>query len=141
METHCLLNLSKTAGVDRVRAIGCKGDRGVRNPGDLTARTPISSSDVTGSSGARVDSSVSSEDGEPTPRVHRFENYEPMLDEEGRPIELGRGAMGVTYKALDVDLRCPVTLKVINERYLDEAARAFAGRSTRRGSGTCRCFA
>jgi len=47
-----------------------------------------------------------------------------MLDEAGRPIELGRGAMGVTYKALDVDLRCPVTLKVISERYLgDQSAR------------------
>jgi serine/threonine protein kinase len=47
-----------------------------------------------------------------------------MLDEAGRPIELGRGAMGITYKALDVDLRCPVTLKVISERYLgDESAR------------------
>ena len=32
--------------------------------------------------------------------------------------------MGVTYKAFDVDLRCPVTLKVISEKYLgDEAAR------------------
>src|SRR5580693_1261498 len=32
--------------------------------------------------------------------------------------------MGVTYKALDVDLHCPVTLKVISERYLnDESAR------------------
>jgi hypothetical protein len=32
--------------------------------------------------------------------------------------------MGVTYKAFDVDLRCPVTLKVISERYLgDESAR------------------
>jgi serine/threonine protein kinase len=32
--------------------------------------------------------------------------------------------MGVTYKALDVDLRCYVTLKVISEKYLsDEAAR------------------
>jgi serine/threonine protein kinase len=32
--------------------------------------------------------------------------------------------MGVTYKALDVNLRCPVTLKVISERYLgDESAR------------------
>ena len=47
-----------------------------------------------------------------------------MLDADGRPIELGRGAMGVTYKALDVDLRCPVTLKVISERYLgDESAQ------------------
>jgi serine/threonine protein kinase len=32
--------------------------------------------------------------------------------------------MGVTYKAFDVDLRYPVTLKVIGERYLgDESAR------------------
>jgi serine/threonine protein kinase len=32
--------------------------------------------------------------------------------------------MGVTYKAVDVDLHCPVTLKVIRERYLgDESAR------------------
>ena len=37
----------------------------------------------------------------------RFDQYEVMLDEAGRPIELGRGAMGITYKALDVDLRCP----------------------------------
>jgi serine/threonine protein kinase len=37
---------------------------------------------------------------------------------------LGRGAMGVTYKAFDIDLHCPVTLKVISERYLgDESAR------------------
>ena len=57
-------------------------------------------------------------------QVRRFENYEVILDEAGRPIELGRGAMGVTYKALDVDLRCPVTLKVISDRYLgDESAR------------------
>src|SRR6201998_4748893 len=56
--------------------------------------------------------------------VLRFENYELMLDDRGCPIELGRGAMGITYKALDVDLRCPVTLKVISERYLgDESAR------------------
>ena len=40
----------------------------------------------------------------------RFEHYEVMLDEDGEPIELGRGAMGITYKAFDVDLRIPVTL-------------------------------
>ena len=55
---------------------------------------------------------------------HRFEHYELVKGEDGKPIELGRGAMGVTYKAVDVDLHCPVTLKVINERYLgDESAR------------------
>jgi serine/threonine protein kinase len=37
---------------------------------------------------------------------------------------LGRGAMGITYKAVDVDFQCPVTVKVISERYLaDEAAQ------------------
>ena len=54
----------------------------------------------------------------------RFEHYELVSDEDGKPAELGRGAMGVTYKAFDVDLRCPVTLKVINDKYLgDESAR------------------
>ena len=43
---------------------------------------------------------------------------------DGKPIELGRGAMGITYKAFDVDLHCPVTQKVISERYVgDESAR------------------
>src|SRR5580693_3308066 len=54
----------------------------------------------------------------------RFENFGPATDGGGQPVELGRGAMGVTYKAFDVDLQCPVTLKVISERYLgDESAR------------------
>src|SRR5215470_5497838 len=56
--------------------------------------------------------------------TQRFDHYELVTGEDGKPVELGRGAMGVTYKALDVDLRCPVTLKVISERYLgDESAR------------------
>ena len=56
--------------------------------------------------------------------VERFDHYELVRGEDGKPVELGRGAMGVTYKAFDVDLRCPVTLKVISERYLgDESAR------------------
>jgi WD40 repeat protein/serine/threonine protein kinase len=65
-------------------------------------------------------------------QARRFENYELMLDGDGRPIELGRGAMGVTYKAFDVDLHCPVTLKVISERYLgDESARLRFQREAR----------
>ena len=56
--------------------------------------------------------------------AHRFEHYELVTGEDGKPVELGRGAMGVTYKAFDIDLHCPVTLKVISERYLaDESAR------------------
>jgi hypothetical protein len=73
-------------------------------------------------------------------QARRFEHYEVMLDGNGKPIELGRGAMGVTYKALDVDLRCPVTLKVISERYLDEesARLRFCARRVRRPACTTR---
>jgi serine/threonine protein kinase len=64
------------------------------------------------------------ESGESAPVARRLEHYELMTDEDGKPIELGRGAMGVTYKAFDVDLRCLVALKVISERYHgDESAR------------------
>src|SRR5208337_1961076 len=62
----------------------------------------------------------------PTPHqaTERFEHYELVKGADGKPVELGRGAMGITYKAFDVDLRCPVTLKVINERYVgEESAR------------------
>jgi serine/threonine protein kinase len=70
------------------------------------------------------DSERSSAETEPASIVRRFENYEVMLDQDGQPIELGRGAMGITYKAFDIDLRFPVTLKVISEKYVgDESAR------------------
>ena len=59
---------------------------------------------------------------EPKPEqaLQRFEHYELVTGEDGKPVELGRGAMGVTYKAFDIDLHCPVTLKVISERYLGD---------------------
>ena len=72
------------------------------------------------------ESSASEEAVKPTPEqaAQRFEHYELVTGGDGKPVELGRGAMGVTYKAVDVDLHCPVTLKVISERYLgDESAR------------------
>ena len=60
----------------------------------------------------------------PDQSARRFDHYELVTGEGGKPVELGRGAMGVTYKAFDINLRCPVTLKVISERYLgDESAR------------------
>jgi serine/threonine protein kinase len=60
----------------------------------------------------------------PEQAIGRFEHYEPVIGEDGKPVELGRGAMGITYKAFDVNLRCPVTLKVISEKYVgDESAQ------------------
>ena len=73
------------------------------------------------------ESSASEDTVDPTPEqpVRRFDHYELVTGEDGRPVELGRGAMGVTYKAFDVDLRCPVALKVISEKYVgDESARS-----------------
>src|ERR1700730_3102986 len=58
------------------------------------------------------------------PDEGRFDHYEIARRDDGSFDELGRGAMGVTYKAFDVHLRCPVTLKLINEKYVgDESAR------------------
>jgi serine/threonine protein kinase len=68
---------------------------------------------------------LSDEDVYYTARPHRFDQYELITGNEGAPVELGRGAMGVTYKALDTNLHCEVALKVIHPRYLaDESSRA-----------------
>jgi len=48
----------------------------------------------------------------------RFQHFEVPLREDGSLFELGRGAMGITYKAFDTNLRCFVALKVINAAYL-----------------------
>ena len=56
--------------------------------------------------------------------AERFAHYEIVKGDDGKRVELGRGAMGITYKALDINLRCPVTLKVIRQKLLsDESAR------------------
>ena len=53
-----------------------------------------------------------------------FGHYQVVTSTDGTPLELGRGAMGVTYKAFDLDLQYAVTLKVISEKYLgDESMR------------------
>jgi hypothetical protein len=51
----------------------------------------------TGESSSVSGSAASPGDTEGTPQVRRFENYEVALDEAGRPIELGRGAMGTGW--------------------------------------------
>jgi len=62
---------------------------------------------------------------EPEPLATCFGHYEILRHEDRSLFELGRGAMGITYKAFDVDLRRFAALKVISPRYLaDEAVRS-----------------
>jgi serine/threonine protein kinase/TPR repeat protein len=51
--------------------------------------------------------------------AERYQHYEVLRRGDGALWELGRGAMGITYKAFDTNLRCPVALKVINNAYLN----------------------
>ena len=61
---------------------------------------------------------------EPAEEIDPFDQYRLTRHADGTPVELGRGAMGITYKAFDVDLRRYVTLKVISEKYVrDESTR------------------
>jgi len=70
----------------------------------------------------------------PEQTAQRFEHYELVTGDDGKPVELGRGAMGVTFKAFDTVLRHAVALKVIDariagrpdarERFLREARAA-----------------
>src|SRR6202030_1691290 len=48
-----------------------------------------------------------------------FEHYQLLTNPDGSLMELGHGAMGVTYKAFDTNLHCYVALKVITARLLN----------------------
>jgi serine/threonine protein kinase len=75
--------------------------------------------------GALKSDETATEASDPEPEASRFGHYEILRHQDGSLFELGRGAMGITYKAFDVDLRRFAALKVISPRYLaDEAARS-----------------
>jgi len=58
------------------------------------------------------------------PVGQEYAHFRIELKEDGTPFELGRGAMGVTYKAIDTNLHRLVALKVISPRYVaDESTR------------------
>jgi serine/threonine protein kinase len=65
-----------------------------------------------------------------------FEHYRLLKNEDGSPVELGRGAMGITYKAFDKNLRCDVALKVISDRLLEDPIAA--GRFLREARSTAK---
>jgi serine/threonine protein kinase len=54
------------------------------------------------------------------PPPEKLEHYELLKNEDGTVAELGHGAMGVTYKAFDTNLRCYVALKVISAAHLND---------------------
>jgi serine/threonine protein kinase len=63
----------------------------------------------------------------PTARVEQFDHYQVATRPDGTLVELGRGAMGITFKAFDTVLGNDVALKVIDARIADhpEARERF----------------
>ena len=57
----------------------------------------------------------------------KLEHYELLKAADGSHVELGHGAMGVTYKAFDTNLQCHVALKVISAPYLNDMGRFTPG--------------
>ena|SRR5580700_6442985 len=96
-------------------------------------------------------------DEEETANAERFDHYQVATHNDGTPVELGRGAMGITFKAVDTVLGNEVALKVIDariaahsearERFLREARAAARLRhpnvasvfyyGTRKSDGQC----
>jgi hypothetical protein len=57
-----------------------------------------------------------------TPGPRRYAHFEVEVGEDGFPIELGAGAMAVTYRARDTVLNSVVALKVIDRKAAENPA-------------------
>src|SRR6267378_7356998 len=60
----------------------------------------------------------------PPPVADRLGNYRIERHDDGTPWELGRGAMGITYRAVDTSLQRPVALKLIDSEWVKRGAEA-----------------
>src|SRR5215468_4912626 len=58
------------------------------------------------------------------PVTDRLGNYRIERGDDGTAWELGRGAMGVTYRAIDTSLQRPVALKLIASEWVKRGAEA-----------------
>ncbi|MBA3960467.1 MAG: hypothetical protein H0X40_01000 [Chthoniobacterales bacterium] len=72
--------------------------------------------------GLEESSQVAAEEHEQVPKS--LGSYFILKQPDGSPWALGRGAMGVTYRAEDVSLRRPVALKLINADFAQHGAGA-----------------
>ena len=110
-------------------------------------------------SGVETSESCSEDSAKPLAQesAQRFDHYQVAIHTDGTPVELGRGAMGITFKAFDTVLGNEVALKVIDtriaahpearERFLREARAAARLRhpnvasvfyyGTRKSDGQC----
>jgi non-specific serine/threonine protein kinase len=60
------------------------------------------------------------------PVTNRLGNYRIERGDDGTAWELGRGAMGVTYRAIDTSLQRPVALKLIASEWVKRGAEVRA---------------
>ena len=87
--------------------------------------TPLASARVSGTASGCLNCLLLGGFDETESTNRRFQHYEVSVLLDGvTPWELGRGAMGTTYHAIDINLGSPVALKVIGARYsTDRGAR------------------